>query len=271
MTHYIGIRKEIKKGERRTPLTPAAVSQLKEKHDITVVVQPQTDRAYSQEEYEKAGALYQDNLSDCSVILGIKEMPEKIFEKSKAYICFHHVIKGQDYNMPMLKHLMTQQATMIDYECVVDENNRRLIFFGRHAGYAGMVDALHGLGLRLNEEGIDNPFTDIKQAKNYFDLDEAKAAVSALGKKIQAEGLPEEICPFVCGFLGYGNVSQGSQEIFDLLPFTEIEPSELEETISSSDDNSSKTLYKVVFKEKHMVDPNDPNQPFVLQDYYDHP
>ena len=35
---------------------------------------------------------------------------------------------------------------------------------------------------------------------------------------IRTEGLPEALVPLVCGFTGYGHVSQGAQEIFDLLP-----------------------------------------------------
>ena len=147
MTYFVGIRRETKPGERRIPFVPDAVKKLVEEHDIQVILQPQENRAFTDEEYLKAGGIIKEDLSECSVVFGIKEMDLDFFQEGKAYMCFHHVIKGQKSNMPMLKHMMALGCTMLDYERVVDENNRRLIFFGRHAGYAGMVDTLHGFGL----------------------------------------------------------------------------------------------------------------------------
>lgn len=272
MVYYIGIRRETKPGERRIPLVPKDVKKLQEEHDIQTIIQPDDERVFSDEEFQEAGAIIKEDLSDCPVIFGIKEMDLDFFQPKKAYVCFHHVIKGQKSNMPMLKHMMDVGSTMIDYEKVVDENNRRLIFFGRHAGYAGMVDTLHGFGKRLlEEEGLETVFTAIKQAKDYFDLAEAKEAIKEVAKKIKQDGLPEELCPLVCGFIGYGNVSQGAQTIFDLLPHKEIDPSEVAEIVENPGPDHNKYLYKVVFKEWHLVEPKDPNYEFKLQDYYDNP
>jgi saccharopine dehydrogenase (NAD+, L-lysine-forming) len=273
MSHKIGIRRETKPGERRTPLTPTAVKQLKEEHDILTILQPFEKRAFSDDEYKKAGALINEDLSDCSVVFGIKEMDLDIFLPEKAFMCFHHVIKGQESNMPMLKHIMKTGSTMFDYEKVTDEKNRRLIFFGRHAGYAGMIDTLHGFGLRLQEmEGLDSPFLKIKQSCDYFDLKEAKEEITKVAEIIKEDGLPDKLFPLVFGFLGYGNVSQGAQMILDLLPVKEIAPEELAELVACPDvDECKTTIYKVVFKEEHMVKPKDKSTKFVLQDYYDHP
>ena len=82
--------------------------------------------------------------------------------------------------------------------------------------------------------------------------------------------MPPQITPLTVGVAGYGNVSRGAQEILDLLPFIEIEPEELAE-IAASGDGSRHHLYKVVFKEWHMVEPVSPSGAFELQDYYDHP
>ncbi len=271
MTYYIGIRRETKHGERRTPLVPSAVTLLKEKYDIQTILQPHATRAFSDEEYEKAGGILKEDLSECPVIFGIKEMETDIFTKGGAYMCFHHVIKGQKDNMPMLKYLMDTGCTIFDYEKVIDDKNRRLIFFGRHAGYAGMIDTLHGFGLRLQAEGFDTPFLKIKQAGNYFDLNEAKEEIAKVKVLIENDGLPEELCPVVFGFLGYGNVSQGAQSILEILPVKEIAPEDLAKVVENPDlDECKKVIYKVVFKEEHMVKPIGDHK-FELQDYYKHP
>lgn len=273
MTHYIGIRSETKPGERRTPLTPKAVKELKEKHDIITVLQPNETRAFSDDEFREVGGLINEDLSNCPIVFGIKEMEEDIFRKGGAYMCFHHVIKGQKDNMPMLKFMMETGCTMLDYEKVVDDKNRRLIFFGRHAGYAGMVDTLHGFGLRLKEEeNIDSPFLDIKQACEYFDLSEAKQAIEDVAQTIKKEGLPEQLCPIVFGFLGYGNVSQGAQSILEILPVKTINPHQLADLVENPDREECKHfIYKVVFMEEHMVTPKDKKHIFELQDYYNNP
>jgi alpha-aminoadipic semialdehyde synthase len=273
MTYYIGIRRESKPGERRTPLTPKAVKKLKQAHDIQTILQPHEERAFSDEEYLEVGGIVQEDLSNCQVIFGIKEMDLDIFKKNKAYMCFHHVIKGQKSNMPMLKYMMKTGATMLDYEKVVDENNHRLIFFGKHAGYAGMIDTLYGLGIRLQEvDGLATPFLEIKQSCDYFDLQEAKTAIKKVKETIQHEGLPKELCPIVIGFLGYGNVSQGAQSILDFLPVKEVAPEDLADLVNNPDEEECKKyLYKVIFKEEHMVEPKDSATIFDLQDYYDHP
>ncbi|HUT80655.1 MAG TPA: bifunctional lysine ketoglutarate reductase /saccharopine dehydrogenase family protein [Candidatus Bathyarchaeia archaeon] len=273
MTYKIGIRRETKHGERRTPLIPAAVKQLKEEFDIQAYLQPCDTRAFTNEEYIQVGGLIKEDLSDCPIIFGIKEMTLDMFKPDGAYMCFHHVIKGQKDNMPMLKYMIEKGCTMIDYEKVTDEKNRRLIFFGRHAGYAGMVDTLHGFGLRLKEvDGLNTPFLKIKQACNYFDLDEAKKEIAKVADLIKKDGIPERLCPLVFGFLGYGNVSQGAQSILEILPVKEINPKDLAALIKNPNKKECKhTIYKVVFKEEHMVYPKDDSVSFELQDYYDHP
>ena len=83
--------------------------------------------------------------------------------------------------MPMLKQMMKLGVTLVDYERIVDEENNRLIFFGRHAGIAGMINSLWALGLRLSWEKLPNPFTRIQQAKSYLNLDDALQAVGVIG------------------------------------------------------------------------------------------
>ena len=108
-------------------------------------------------------------------------------------------------------------------------------------------------GKRFKALGYDTPFTKIKPAYEYADVEDAKKQIAEVSKEFAEYEIPKEICPLVVGFAGYGNVSQGAQEIFDILPHTEITPEEL---LNKKDYENNK-LYKVVFKEEHMAAPID--------------
>ena len=271
MSNFIGIRHEDKYVmERRAPLTPKHVERLIKNKKLDFVVQTSEKRVFTDEEYIKAGAKIARDLKKCSVIFGVKEMPESFFEEDKTYIFFSHVIKGQVYNMPMLKKMMEMKCNLVDYERVVDEQGKRLIFFGRYAGLAGMINSLWSMGLRLKEAGYKTPFALIKQAHQYSSLAEVREAISAVGQEIAEKGMPEELRPFTVAFTGYGNVSQGAQEILGLLPVKEISPEKLLflKRRSMLPDN---LIYKVIFKEEHLVEAINENEEFDLQEYYSSP
>ena len=265
----IGIRREDKnEWERRTPIVPSHARELREKYGIHTIVQPSRIRVFSDDEYKSAGAEVNEDLSRANVIFAVKEIPPHFFQEGKTYIFFSHTIKGQSYNMPMLKAMIDHKCNLIDYETVVDEKHRRLIFFGRYAGLAGMIETLHAFGQKLKLLGHETPFERIKQAFQYESLDEAKAEIGAIGEEINREGFPESLCPLVVGFTGYGHVSQGAQEIFNLLPHKTLSAGILTEMAENfSLDNFN--LYKVVFHEEDIVKPL--SGVFNLQDYYDHP
>ena len=263
----IGIRREDKNiWEHRVPLTPEHVAVLKKEFDIETVLQPFPRRAYSDKEYQRAGAHIDEDLSSCPVVLAVKELPLAFIQPDKVYIFFSHTIKGQSYNMKMLQRLLDFGCTVIDYECIKDENGKRLVFFGRFAGLAGMIDALYALGRRLAVFGLKTPLLDMKPAYLYRDLEDAKKHVEKIGAKIRKKGLPEKIRPFATGFAGYGQVSRGAQEIFDLLPHESVDPDDLDHL-----DPHYGGFFKTVFKEEHMVKPIENSYDFSLRDYYVHP
>jgi len=269
MSFKIGVRREDKnKWERRVPLIPEHIKKLKEEHDIETIVQPSQIRAFSNQDYLNSGAKIDEDLSKSPVVFAVKEIPMHLFQPGKTYAFFAHVIKGQEYNMPMLKKMMELGCNLIDYEKITDERGRRLVFFGRYAGLAGMFDTLWAFGKRMKNRGFKTPFDEIKEAINYRDLDDIKDHIKTLGEEISEEGLTDEICPMVVGFAGYGNVSKGAQEILDMLPVEEIEPDKIE---SIRNDYSNKVIYKVVFKEEHMVKPKLSDSDFNLQEYYNKP
>lgn len=271
MNVRIGIRREDKNPwERRVPLIPTHVRELTHQHALEIWLQPSAIRIFPDEDYVKEGARIAEDLSRCSIILAVKEIPLDFFEKEKVYLFFSHTTKGQTHNMSMLKKMIEQRCTLIDYEKIIDEEGFRLVLFGKHAGLAGMIDTLWALGQRFNWEKIENPFSRIKQAFEYQSLREAKEEIAKLGLKIDQEGLDSTLTPLVCGFAGYGNVSQGAQEIFDLLPFEEVAPPQISAFYREKNYSAHK-IYKTVFKEEHMVVPVSSGERFDLQEYYQNP
>ena len=269
MSHTIAIRRETKSlWERRTPVTPELARQLVGKSDIEVLVQPSARRVFHDKEFVRVGARLTPDLEEASVILGVKEVPPEKLLPEKAYVFFAHVIKGQSYNMPMLARILELGCTLIDYEKISDDSGRRLIFFGRFAGVAGMIDSLWTLGRRLAVEGIRTPLGNIDPTHTYASLDDAKAAVRAAGEHIATDGLPAELLPLVIGVAGYGNVAHGAREILAELPTREIAPEDL---AAEAGDPSPHCIYQTTFREEHLVEPRSPEHAFELQDYYDHP
>ena len=270
MRTSIGIRREDKsEWEHRVPLTPAHVRALV-REGVNITIQPSPIRVFPDAVYAEAGARLGEDLSDCGLVLAVKEIPLEFFEEGRAYLLFSHVSKGQPYNMPRLRRILERRATLLDYERVVDEGGRRVIFFGNYAGSAGLLETLYTLGKRLEWEGKPTPFSRLRRPLELDGLDEARSLLEDVGSRISSEGLGLNLTPLVVGFTGYGNVSQGAQALFDLLPHEEIFPSELEGFIAAGR-FSDRKIYKVVFREQDMAVPIERDARFDLQDYYENP
>jgi len=268
MNHILGIRREDKnKWERRVPIIPKHVKELKENFGIETIIQTSKIRIFTDKQYKNKGAQVNENLSS-NVIFAIKEIPLNFIKSGVTYVFFSHTTKGQKKNMPMLKKMIELKCNLIDYEKINDKKGRRLIFFGRYAGLAGMIDVLWAFGKRMIWKNIENPFNEIKQTIGYKNLDDAKNHIRQIGIKIKEEGLPDSITPLIVGLAGYGNVSKGAQEILDILPVKEISSKEINKIQKKP---SNKLIYKVVFKEEDMVESISKEKKFSLQDYYNNP
>lgn len=261
----LGIVKETKnKWECRVPLNPQAVKELIQK-GFEVIAQPSEIRVYKNKEYIYAGAKLSDDLSKCDFIIGVKEIPITCLIPGKPHLFFSHTIKGQDYNMPLLQKILDDKITLLDYEKIEDDKNRRLVFFGKFAGYAGMVDTLHGLGQRLKQQyKIETPFLKIKLSHQYKSVQDAINQISLVGKEIEKNGLPAEITPFNIFLLGYGHVFQGCQRILTALPIVEISPDQLKD---QADNYLNNKIYLSIFHEEHLVERKDGGK-FELTDYF---
>ena len=75
-------------------MTPKEVKMLVENEGIKVLVQPSSNRCYTDDEFEEAGAVIQEDLSPAQVIFGVKEVPIANLMADKTYFFFSHTIKA---------------------------------------------------------------------------------------------------------------------------------------------------------------------------------
>lgn len=252
--------------ERRVAIIPSDIEELKNAYDISFEIESLNKRVFKDSEYEKVGAEVVKKLTDSEIIFGVKEMPIDIFEEGKTYIFFSHTIKGQEYNMPLLKQMIKKKVNLIEYEKIADSDGKRLIFFGRYAGIAGMINSLWSLGQRFKTKNTNNPFIHIKQSHTYSSLEEAIKDIKKAAKDFKENGIAAEFAPLTIGITGYGNVANGAQEISDLFDTVVVEPEDLCNLKNTKYNNNC--IYKTIFKEKHISKPINENVDFDLQKYY---
>ncbi|XP_062148674.1 alpha-aminoadipic semialdehyde synthase [Alnus glutinosa] len=281
----IGILSEsCNKWERRVPLTPSHCARLlhsgRDRSGVArIIVQPSTKRIYHDSQYEDVGCEISDDLSECGLILGVKQPKLEMILPHRAYAFFSHTHKAQKENMPLLDKILTERVSLFDYELIVGDHGERLLAFGKYAGRAGLIDFLRGLGHRYLSLGYSTPFLSLGASYMYPSLASAKAAVISVGEEIATLGLPSGICPLIFVFTGSGNASLGAQEIFKLLPHTFVDPSRLPELFEVARDLSqparaSKRVFQVygcVVTCQDMVIHKDPTKVFDKADYYAHP
>ncbi|MBL6963486.1 MAG: alanine dehydrogenase [Bacteroidetes bacterium] len=140
----IGIKHEGKiPPDTRVPLTPRDLVKLKKRFsDIDFKVEKSPSRCFKNDEYARAGFTPVGNISDCDIILGVKETQIARMIPAKTYLYFSHVIKKQAYNKIKLQAILRNKIRLIDYELLKDESGNRLIGFGHYAGIVGAHYAL---------------------------------------------------------------------------------------------------------------------------------
>jgi alpha-aminoadipic semialdehyde synthase len=247
----IGIRREGKnRWERRVPLLPDQVERLTKELNCTVFLQPSTKRVIPDDKFVEAGAIVTNDLSKADIILGVKEVPIDELIPNKTFMFFSHTHKGQPYNMKMLKTITERNIRLLDYELLTNDEGARLVQFSRFAGYAGMIDGLHSLGLRLLAIGYGNPFLAIGMSYMYRCLADARLDVTRTGMVISDDGLPKQLGPMIFVITGNGNVSKGALHVFKCLPYEWVKPSELEALSKSKTfDNHKVYLCQVTAKD----------------------
>ncbi|XP_038608296.1 alpha-aminoadipic semialdehyde synthase, mitochondrial [Tachyglossus aculeatus] len=243
-------REDVNAWERRAPLAPKHIKGITNL-GYKVLIQPSNRRAIHDKEYVKAGGILQEDISEACLIVGVKRPPEEKLMPKKTYAFFSHTIKAQEANMGLLDEILKQEIRLIDYEKMVDHRGVRVVAFGQWAGVAGMINILHGMGLRFLALGHHTPFMHIGMAHNYRNSSQAVQAVRDAGYEISLGLMPKSIGPLTFVFTGTGNVSKGAQEIFNELPCEFVEPHELKEVSQSGD--LRKVYGTVLSRHHHLV------------------
>ena len=201
----IGIIKEEKKPvDKRVAFSPKQCLELEKIVGIKVVVQPSDERCFSNSDYEAVNISLQENLSDCDYLFGVKEVPIESLLENKKYFFFSHTIKKQPYNQKLLKNLLEKGIQMIDYECLKNDKNQRLLGFGRYAGIVGAYNSILAWGLR-NEQ---------------FNLKPANLCSDKKEMAIELNRIKIPALKFV--LTGGGRVGKGAMELLEIAGIKQV-------------------------------------------------
>ncbi len=141
------LREEKSPPDKRVPLTPLICTELLTLYpELEIVIQPSKIRCYDDDEYLAFGLTLQEDLTDCDVLMGVKEVPADKLIPNKKYFFFSHTIKKQPHNIKLMKTLIEKKIQMIDYETLTDKDHNRIIGFGRFAGIVGAYNGILGYG-----------------------------------------------------------------------------------------------------------------------------
>jgi alanine dehydrogenase len=180
------IREEKNPPDSRVPLAPFQVAELIKK-GYQIEVQRSKNRCFKDEEYEKLGIPMIDNITDHGFLLGVKEVPVDNILAGKTYFMFSHTIKEQPYNAKLIKRIISQESTLVDYEVLVDENDKRVIAFGKFAGMVGAHNALYTFGKQCGKFELPRMtnLDDYKAAKEVYsktNFPKVKIALTGTGR-----------------------------------------------------------------------------------------
>jgi saccharopine dehydrogenase (NAD+, L-lysine-forming) len=185
----IGILRESKKPrDERTPLSPEQCGSLVNKYiDLDIIVQSSDIRCFKDEEYLNAGIPVKKDLSDCDVLMGVKEVNTDELIPDKTYMFFSHTIKKQEHNKNLLKTILKKNIRLIDYEVLTDINGFRVVGFGRFAGLVGAYNGLRAYASRLGKTAPKPAHlcADLHEMKNEirnFKVPHIKMAVTGGGR-----------------------------------------------------------------------------------------
>ena len=162
----IGIVRESRNDENRTPLVPEHIKKYKESNpNINFIIQPSNNRCFSDEEYKLSGAKINDNLNECSIILGVKEIDSNILINNRTYLFFSHTFKINKQQKNIEKHkkdlllsILNKKITLIDYENIRGKNGTRCLGFGRFAGIVGCYNTLNLLLRVLGKQSLASAY-----------------------------------------------------------------------------------------------------------------
>jgi hypothetical protein len=242
-----GIVKERKNPpDKRVVFSPNELLKISNLYpNFKVLVESSDIRIYNDESYKNAGFTVTENMQECDVLLGVKEIPVEALFPNKSYFFFSHTIKKQPYNKKLLQAILEKNITLYDHETIVDQDNRRLIGFGRYAGIVGAYNGIRGFGIKYEL------FT-IPKASDLIDK-------SDLIKSLKRFPLP----PIKIVVTGKGKVGMGVKEILDAAKIKEV----------SKEDFLTKNYTQAIYTQIDVLDYNKRIDGQILnnKDFYKNP
>jgi len=196
-----GIIKERKNPpDRRVVFSPSKLQEFKNQFSTAVLKVERSDiRVFSDEQYRNAGIEVTEDISDCDVLFGVKEVPIAALIPNKKYFFFSHTIKKQPYNRALLKAILDRNIELYDHETITKENGARLIGFGRYAGIVGAYNGFRAIGLKTEKFSLPKAET----------LDSQKELIDALNKI--------NLTNIKILLTGNGKVAYGAKEMLDAM------------------------------------------------------
>ncbi len=191
------IREEKNPPDSRVPLNPIQCRDLMNRYPIEILVAPSSTRCFKDEEYEAQGIKMQSDLSDCEVLMGVKEVPASSLISDKVYFFFSHTIKEQPYNRSLLQTIIKKNIQLVDYEVLTNDQGQRLIAFGVFAGMVGAHNGVLTYGRRTST-------LDLPRMHSFFDYAAAKEAYAKMR-------LPS----FRTVLTGTGRVASGAAKVLE--------------------------------------------------------
>ena len=242
-----GIIKERKNPpDRRVVFSPEKLQEFKNTFtNATIKVESSDIRVFSDEAYKNAGFEVVNDVSDCDVLLGVKEVPKDALIPNKKYFFFSHTIKKQPYNRDLLNTILEKNIELYDHETIIKENGARLIGFGRYAGIVGAYNGFRAFGLK--SETFHLPKAE--------DLKSQQDLIAELNKIT----LPN----IKILLTGSGKVANGAKEMLDAMHIKEVS------VISYLNDDLNEPVYCMA----DVLDYNKRKDGQVLNngDFYNHP
>ena len=206
----LGIIKERKNPpDRRVVLSPKKCKDLlNEFPDLSIKVESSENRFFTDSDYKNEGIEVVNDVSDCDVLLGVKEVPITSLIPNKKYFFFSHTIKKQSYNRELLKAILSKNIELHDHETITNKNEVRVVAFGRYAGVVGAYNGFRTYGLKYN-------IFNLPKAEELHDQ-------LMLTHELQKLNLPN----IKVVLTGKGRVSNGAKEMLDGMGMKEVSVNE---------------------------------------------
>ncbi|RXP46580.1 alanine dehydrogenase [Lutibacter sp. HS1-25] len=226
----LGIIKERKNPpDRRVVLSPSACEKMLSLYpELIIKVESSSDRFFTDEDYISKGIEVVNDVSDCDVLLGVKEVPVEYLIPNKKYFFFSHTIKKQVHNRKLLQAILLKNIEFYDHELIVNQKGQRLVAFGKYAGIVGTYNAFRTYGLKYN----------LFQLPKASQLQDKQMLVSEL-QKIKLPNIKIVLT-------GKGRVGKSAKEMLESIDLREV----------SVDEFLNKTFNEPVYTQIDVLDYN---------------